>query len=79
MANYVERILRLKERDLGTVEYVGVPAYKILAHVSNGLRNRDQDERNSGDTWMSLQLTICNPDVDMITRGQRTKTNPTPK
>ena len=36
VANYVERILRLKRRDLEAAEQVDVPAWKILA---DGLRN----------------------------------------
>ena len=36
VANYVEPILRLKQRALKAAEHVGVSAYMILAHVSNG-------------------------------------------
>ena len=50
MANYVERILRLKKRDLDTAEKAGAPAYMTLLHVSDDIRNRNLDERNSGDT-----------------------------
>ena len=39
VANYMEPILRLKKRDLGAAE-----------RVSNEIRNKDLDERNSGDT-----------------------------
>ena len=47
MANYVERILRLKNRDLEVVEHVDVPALNILGHVSDRLQNRDLDEKKS--------------------------------
>ena len=32
-ANYLERILRLKERNIEAAEHVGMPAKKKLAHV----------------------------------------------
>ena len=50
VTNYVERILRLKERDLGAAGRVGMPAYMILAHVSNEIQNRHLEERNGEDT-----------------------------
>ena len=49
VSNYLEGILRLKKRDLEAAEYVGVPTQMTLANVSNEIRNRDLDERNSGD------------------------------
>ena len=69
VANYVEQILRLKKRDLEAAEHV----------KKDDLRSRDLVERNSGETWMSSQLSIRNPDEDMITRGQRAKKDCTPK
>ena len=59
----VKHILRLKKRD--------------LARVCNKIRNRDQNERNSGDIQMSPQLSIRNPDEDMNTQepnGQKDST-----
>ena len=67
VANYVVRILRLKKRDLEAAEQVDMLAQKILAHGSDSLRNSDLDER------MSPQLSIRNPEADMITGGQRGK------
>ena len=45
--------------------------------MTDGLRNKDLDERNSAETWMSSQLSIRNPDADMTTRGQRAKKDST--
>ena len=50
VANYNERIPRLRKRDLEAAEPVGTPAYMILAHMLNEIRNTDLDERNSGGT-----------------------------
>ena len=50
VANYVERILNLKKRDPKAGEHEGVPSKMILVNVSNGIRNRDLDERNSEET-----------------------------
>ena len=47
---YVERILRLKKRDLEGAEHVNVPAKLILANMSDDMRNRHLYERNIGDS-----------------------------
>ena len=41
VANYVERILRLKKRDLEAAEHAGVPASMILEHMPNRIRLLD--------------------------------------
>ena len=43
VANYVKPILKLKG-DLEAVEHKGVPP-----HISDGIRNRDLDVKNSGE------------------------------
>ena len=68
-----ERIVRLKKGHLEAAEHVGVSAYMILAHVSDGIRNNDLDERSSGETYMSPQLSMRNTDADVITKGKRPK------
>ena len=58
VANYVERILRLKKRNVGAVENVVTLAWIILVHVSNDIRDRDLNERNSGDTHTDVSSTF---------------------
>ena len=46
----MERILRLKKRNLAAAKHRGAPAKMILAQVSNEIRSRDLDERISAGT-----------------------------
>ena len=50
VVNYVNRILRVYKRDLKATEHEGTLVKLILAQMSNENTNKDQDERNSGDT-----------------------------
>ena len=45
---------KAKEERFEAAELVGTTAYMILANASNEFRNRDLDERNRGDNYMSL-------------------------
>ena len=54
VANYVKRFVRLKKSDLEAAENVGELAYKILAHASDGLQNRNLNKRNREETQLLL-------------------------
>ena len=41
--NFVERILRLKKKDLEAMEHVGTLILMILSQVSNVIQNRELD------------------------------------
>ena len=77
VANYVERILRLKERVLENVEHAGLE--NTCTCVTRSTKQGPGRKEYSGETWMSPQVSIHNSDADMITRGQRAIKDCTPK